>query len=107
MFGVSSGELIIILLLVLIMVKPEDLPAFMRKAGQIVGMLRGYHRELIVKGVEFKQELEAMADVSPAPASPAASPSPALPQTSAPVVTPAEPTPVAVAAKSPEPPAPG
>jgi len=61
MFGISGGELLIITVLILIMIKPEDLPAFVRKLGQTVAMLQEAYRALQVKGQSFKRELESMA----------------------------------------------
>ena len=85
MFGISGGEIMIILVLALIMIKPEDLPAFVRKLGQTVGMLQEAYRSLQVKGQTFKHQLENMAPL-PAMSETSAEPTartvlPALPGT--------------------------
>ena len=43
MFGLGFWETMVILLVIIIFVKPSDLPVFMRKAGQLLGKARaGY-----------------------------------------------------------------
>ena len=40
MFGISGGELAVILLLALVVLGPDRLPVVARKAGQVMGELR-------------------------------------------------------------------
>lgn len=46
MFGVGGGEFIVIALLALIVVGPEQLPGLMRKAGQTASQLRSMSNSL-------------------------------------------------------------
>ncbi len=40
MFGIGISEIIIIVVVILIFVKPEDIPVFFRKAGRLFGELK-------------------------------------------------------------------
>ena len=51
--SLGFGETLVILLLAIIVVGPEDLPKMMRKAGQFMGKVRGMANE-------FKQAFEEM-----------------------------------------------
>ncbi len=39
MFGLSGNELFVILLIIILVVKPEDLPALIRQIGKIYGQI--------------------------------------------------------------------
>jgi sec-independent protein translocase protein TatB len=47
MFGISFSELFVILVVVLIVVKPEDLPKFFRGLGRIYGQLKRFSLEFM------------------------------------------------------------
>lgn len=119
MFGIDSGELLIIALVALVVIGPKDLPRAMRTIGQFVGRARGMARhfrsgidtmireaELEDMEKQWKANNERIMREHPAapadsdwgkepPAPPAASPPPSpspAPSTTAPEL-PLEPTP--------------
>jgi len=47
MFGFGLSEFIVIVILLIILVKPEELPSVMRKIGEIYGQLRRISTQLI------------------------------------------------------------
>lgn len=47
MFSIGFWETIIILIAIIIFVKPEDIPNFVRKIGKIIGELRTLYEEFI------------------------------------------------------------
>ena len=69
MFGIGFWESIIILIMIIVLVKPEDIPEFIRKVGRVFGKIkRSYDlmvhnirdieykiKELDLKSIEFKQ----------------------------------------------------
>ncbi|HET7838230.1 MAG TPA: hypothetical protein VFL04_00625 [Rectinemataceae bacterium] len=81
MMGIGFSELVVILLVVLVFIRPEDLPAFFRKLGRIYAELKKGYDELTAVKDEFIREVEAAAKVEdgqrqePAPGE-AASPPP-------------------------------
>jgi len=46
MFGIGIWEIVVILVVVMIFVRPDDLPGLARKAGVIVGRLRKAYHDL-------------------------------------------------------------
>lgn len=53
MFGIDSGELLIIAVVALLVIGPKDLPRAMRTVGQVVGKARGMARH-------FRSGIDAM-----------------------------------------------
>jgi Sec-independent protein translocase protein TatA len=58
MFNLGPGEMLVIFALFFIFVKPEELPAFIRKAGNIYSQFKG----LVVEAREFGNNLSKMED---------------------------------------------
>lgn len=54
MFSLGFSEILIILLVLIIFIKPEELPVFFRKTGRIIGELN-----------RMKEDLKKMAETKP------------------------------------------
>jgi sec-independent protein translocase protein TatB len=62
-FGLSFGELIVILIVALVVFGPEELPKMLRKAGQFAGKMRRMALDLRVKsGIDDVLHAEGIAD---------------------------------------------
>lgn len=72
MFGLGFGELLVLVFLAVIFVRPEDLPGIVRLAARLVGLLRGHMRD----AERMIDEIKDMQEASPAPAKPADGPAP-------------------------------
>ncbi len=57
MFGLDLGELIILVLAALVLLRPKDVPKVARKVGRIVGQLKEYWASL---SRDFTAELESL-----------------------------------------------
>lgn len=55
MFGLSFSEILMVLFLIIVFVKPEDLPKLMRKAGHIYGQFKQIYYEFIDKFEDLKK----------------------------------------------------
>ena len=88
MFGIDSGELLIIAVVALVVIGPKDLPRVMRTLGNFIGNARGMARhfrsgfDAMVREVEleemdkkWKADNERIMREHPAPSEPAAAPS--------------------------------
>lgn len=49
MFGLSFGELVMLLLVAVIVLGPKELPRYLRKAGQLAGQLQRMARDMRAK----------------------------------------------------------
>ncbi len=82
MMGIGFSELVVIVLVVLVFIKPEDLPAFFRKLGKIYAELKKGYDELTAVKDDFIREVEAAARIeeeAPAPAEAGTQASPTSP----------------------------
>ena len=61
MFGVGFSEFLLIGLVVILFVRPDDLPAFFRKAGKIYGKARAAYREVMSVKDDFLREMDVSA----------------------------------------------
>jgi Sec-independent protein translocase protein TatA len=72
MFGIGFSEMAIIALVVMVLVRPEDLPAFFRKLGKFYGQLKRAYQEMISVKDQFIREMDIAAALqeaeSPKPA---------------------------------------
>lgn len=61
MFGVSLGELAIIALVALIMMKPEDAPELIKRYRQIVGKIKNSKKEItnLIADIESESEVNS------------------------------------------------
>jgi Tat protein translocase TatB subunit len=94
MFNVGGGELLVILLIALLVLGPDRLPEFAKKAGKVMGEVRrvsqGFQSE-IRQAMDFD-------DDKPAPARPATPSTPRLVEPPPPAMPPAsDPTPPSAA----------
>lgn len=74
MFGIGISELLLILLAIIILIRPEDLPKFMRTVGKLYGKVKHYYNEAVgFKDQVIKEIDEAAAwDEAETTAAPAA-----------------------------------
>jgi len=99
MFGISLPEVILILVVIIIFVRPEDLPKFLRSAGRFYGKAKRMYKEIIGITNQVVKEMNSIASLDEPPASgtpkkrapqnPAAAP-PSEPPAAAPVDFPAK-----------------
>jgi sec-independent protein translocase protein TatB len=68
MMGIGFSELVVIILVVLIFIKPDDLPAFFRKLGKLYVKIKKAYDELTAVKDEFIREIEGAAKVAEAKA---------------------------------------
>lgn len=61
MFGIGFSEFLLIGLVVILFVRPDDLPAFFRKAGKIYGKARSAYREVMSVKDDFLREMDVSA----------------------------------------------
>jgi len=47
MFGIGFGEILLVLVIIIIFIRPGDLPKFLRKAGILYGKAKKIYRELV------------------------------------------------------------
>ncbi|MBN2738328.1 MAG: hypothetical protein JXR70_15195 [Spirochaetales bacterium] len=56
MFQIGFVELVILVIVVIVFLKPEDLPAFFRKIGRVLGELKSFTRAFKWKMTEMEIE---------------------------------------------------
>ncbi len=61
MFGIGFSEFLLIGLVVILFVRPDDLPAFFRKAGKVYGKARAAYREVMSVKDDFLREMDVSA----------------------------------------------
>lgn len=61
MFGIGFTELVVIVLVGIVFIRPDDLPAFFRKVGKIVAEIRGAYNEVVAVKDEFLREIDISA----------------------------------------------
>jgi Sec-independent protein translocase protein TatA len=75
MFGVGFSEIIILFLVVIIFVRPDDLPKFLRMAGRLYGKAKKAYNELVLVKDRIVREIdEAAGPVEPPEVPPPAPP---------------------------------
>jgi Sec-independent protein translocase protein TatA len=78
MFGIGLSEIILIGLILIVFIRPDDLPRFLRSAGKLYGKAKRTYNELItikdriIKEIDEAARLEDSPDRKP--------PAPALPK---------------------------
>ena len=63
MFGISLPEVILILVVIIIFVRPEDLPRFLRSAGRLYGKARRMYKEIIGITNQVVKEMNSIASL--------------------------------------------
>ena len=58
MFGIGFGEILIVLLVAIVFIRPEDLPKFLRSAGRLYGQLKRMYNEVIRTKEEIIKEID-------------------------------------------------
>ncbi len=58
MFGIGFMEIIIILLVILIFIKPKDLPCFFKRIGRLYQEVTGLNNDLKKEINEIKEEID-------------------------------------------------
>jgi Sec-independent protein translocase protein TatA len=63
MFGIGFSEIAVIALVVLIFIRPDDLPAFFRKAGRLYAQAKKAYDEVAAIKDDFIREMDIAAAV--------------------------------------------
>lgn len=66
MFGIGFSELIIVALVCVIFIKPDDLPAFFRKLGRLFAQVRKAYKEVTAVKDDFMREMDIAAAIQDA-----------------------------------------
>ena len=61
MFGIGFSEVILLALVAVILIKPDDLPGFFRKAGKFYGKVKAAYKEVAAVKDDFLREMEVVA----------------------------------------------
>ena len=71
MFGIGFGEVVVIFIILIIFIRPKDLPNFLRSAGRLYGKARKMYNEVIqIKDQILKEIDEAASLETPSTSSP-------------------------------------
>jgi sec-independent protein translocase protein TatB len=81
MFGIGFSELVLIGLILIIFIKPEDLPKFFRSAGKLYGRMKKAYDDIVAAKDKILKEIDEAAALEDKAAENAA---PALPEGSVP-----------------------
>jgi sec-independent protein translocase protein TatB len=74
MFGIGFSEIIVLLVIIIVFVRPDDLPKFLRTLGRLYGRARAACRELAAIKDRFLRELDEAAVPEEPPPPPAPEP---------------------------------
>ncbi|MDR1430052.1 MAG: hypothetical protein LBI85_07150 [Spirochaetaceae bacterium] len=72
MFGIGFSELVLIGLILIIFVKPEDLPKFFRTLGKLYGQLKKAYDDVVSVKDKILKEIDDAATLEEKPAAPVA-----------------------------------
>ena len=70
MFGIGFGEIVVIFIILIIFIKPEDLPKFLRSAGRLYGKAKKMYNEVIQIKNQIIKEIDEAATLDAPSASP-------------------------------------
>ena len=59
MFGIGFGEILVILLIAIVFIRPEDLPKFLRSAGRLYGQIKRMYNEVIEAKDKIIKEIDS------------------------------------------------
>ena len=59
MFKLGSWEVVVILIVALVLIRPQDLPRLIRKAGEFIAQLRGLKASITDSMSEIEREIAA------------------------------------------------
>ena len=58
MFGIGAGEILIVLLIAIVFIRPDDLPKFLRSAGRLYGQIKKMYNEVIKTKDKIIKEID-------------------------------------------------
>jgi len=58
MFGIGFGEILIVLLIAIVFIRPEDMPKFLRSAGRLYGQIKRIYREVVEAKDKIIKEID-------------------------------------------------
>jgi sec-independent protein translocase protein TatB len=58
MFGIGPSEIILVVIVLIIFIRPEDLPKFLRSAGKVYGEIKKAYKEVIMVKDRIIQEID-------------------------------------------------
>ena len=61
MFGLGWAEIVVIVIVAVVFIRPEDLPTFFRKAGQLYAKAKDAYAEVIAVKDDFLREMDVAA----------------------------------------------
>ncbi|HNX73464.1 MAG TPA: twin-arginine translocase TatA/TatE family subunit [Spirochaetales bacterium] len=61
MFGIGWSEFLVIVCIVIIFIRPKDLPAILQKVGKAYGQLKRAYKEIVSVKDQFVKEMNAVA----------------------------------------------
>ena len=67
MFGIGFGEILIVLLIAIVFIRPKDLPKFLRSAGRLYGQLKRMYSEVIHVKENIIKEIDDAASLDDTP----------------------------------------
>ena len=70
MFGIGLSEVILIFLVIVVFIRPDDLPKFLRTAGRYYGKAKKLYKELIQVKDKIVKEMNEVASLEELPKSP-------------------------------------
>jgi len=59
MFGIGFGEIVIVLLIAIVFIRPEDLPKFFARAGRLYGQIKKMYNEIIEVKDKIIKEIDS------------------------------------------------
>ena len=103
MFGIGFGEILIVVLIAIVFIRPKDLPKFLRSAGKFYGQVKRMYKEVIETKDKIIKEIDEAATFEEAPKT-APKPAAKEPPKAQPAASPVKPDePNAPEPKAPEP----
>ena len=67
MFGIGIGEIVILLLVAIVLIRPEDLPKALRSAGRLYGQLKRMYNDVIQAKDKIIKEIDDVATLIESP----------------------------------------
>ena len=90
MFGIGFGEIVVIFVILIIFIRPDDLPKFLRTAGKLYGKVKKMYNEIMKVKDKIIEEIDETATMDEAPSTTSKSPSKTIPEKPTVTVLPAK-----------------
>lgn len=58
MFGIGLSEIVVLVFIAILLIRPEDLPTFFRKAGRFYAKVKNAYKEVAAVKDDFLREME-------------------------------------------------